>query len=111
MFANLTRSRCAVLESPQCAGSKERLPRNPTCCIVASMKHLQLIGLIACAAFFVSCESTEMAGPGQGNQETKRLAALQQEKQESAQMDEADQNLWAAQQARLNRDSNPAIRP
>jgi len=52
-----------------------------------------------------------MAGPGQGNQETKRLAALQQEKQESAQMDEADQNLWAAQQARLNRDSNPAIRP
>ncbi len=78
--------------------------------LLKNMKHLQFIGLILCAAFLTSCESTQTAGPGQGNQEQKRLAALQQQEQEAAQMDEADQNLWAAQQARLNRDSNPSIR-
>ena len=64
---------------------------------------------MVCAAFFVSCESTQTAG--QGNQEQKRLAALQQQEQESAQMDEGDQNLWAAQQNRLNRDYNPTQKP
>ena len=58
--------------------------------------------------FAVSCETTETAGTG--NQEAKRLAALQQQRQEE-QPDEATQNLWNAQQDRLNRDSNPAVRP
>jgi hypothetical protein len=73
------------------------------------MKHVQLISLIAGAAILISCETTQTAG--QGNQEAKRLAALQQQEQQSAQMDEGDQNLWNAQQDRLNRDSNPAVRP
>jgi hypothetical protein len=72
------------------------------------MKQLQLIGLIACAGFFVSCETTQTAG--QGNQEQKRAAALQQQHQEAAQLDEGDQNLWNAQADRMNRDTNPAIR-
>jgi len=73
------------------------------------MKHGQFIGPIVCAAFLISCESTQTAG--QGNQEAKRLAALQQQEQESAQMDEGDQNLWNAQQDRLNRDYNPTRQP
>jgi len=69
------------------------------------MKHLQLIGLIVCAAFLVSCETTQTTG--RGNAETKRLAALRQRQHEEQQMDEAQKNLWNAQQDILNRDGNP----
>jgi PBP1b-binding outer membrane lipoprotein LpoB len=69
------------------------------------MKHLEFISLIACAVFLASCESTETAG--RGNQESKRLAAVQQRQQKEA-ADEAQQNLWSAQQNNLNRDGNPA---
>jgi hypothetical protein len=79
--------------------------------LLKHMKHLQFIGLIVCAAFLIGCETEQVAGPGQGNQEQKRLAALQQQEQEAAQMDEADQNLWAAQQARLDREYTPTRRP
>lgn len=72
------------------------------------MKQLQLIGLIACGAFLVGCESTQTAG--MGNQERKRLAAVQQQEQQP-QPDEAEQNLQNAQQDILNRDSNPARQP
>jgi hypothetical protein len=72
------------------------------------MKYFQLFGLIACAVIFVSCETTQTAG--QGNQEQKRAAALQQQEQEAAQMDPADRNLWDVQSDRMNRDTNPAIR-
>ena len=75
--------------------------------IQARMKHLQLIGLIAGAAFFASCESTETTG--RGNQESKRLAALHQQSQKP-QPDEAQQNLWSAQENALNRDGNPVRR-
>ena len=68
------------------------------------MKHVQLIGLIACAMLFVSCETTDTAG--RGSLESKRLAALQQQRQQE-QMDEAQQNLWAAQEGFMNRDGNP----
>jgi hypothetical protein len=68
------------------------------------MKHLQLIGLIACLAFFAGCESTEMTG--RGTQESKRLAALHQQN-EQPQPDEGQQNLWNAQTNTLNRDGNP----
>jgi hypothetical protein len=71
------------------------------------MKLLQLVGLIAGAAIFVSCESTKTGG--MGNQERKRLAALQ-EAQSQPQPDESDRNLWNAQVDRLNRGTNPAIR-
>jgi hypothetical protein len=73
------------------------------------MKHLQLIALIACSTSFVSCESTETAG-GRGTQESKRLAAVRHERQQQAQADEAQQNLWSSQENTLNRDGNPARR-
>ena len=72
------------------------------------MKPLQLVSLFAAVAILVSCETTQTTG--MGNQEQKRLAAIQQQEQESAQMDEGDRNLWNAQVDRMNRDSNPAIR-
>lgn len=68
------------------------------------MKHLQLIGLIACAAFFVSCETTETTGGG--NAEAKRLAALKERQQQEGQMDDAQKNLWNAEHDILNRDGN-----
>ena len=64
---------------------------------------LQLISLIACGPFLVGCESTQTAG--MGNQERKRLAAVEQQQQ--VQVDETESNLWYAQQDKLNRDSNP----
>jgi hypothetical protein len=70
------------------------------------MKHVQLIGLFGCLALLASCESTETAGGG--NQEAKRLAAKRQQAQQRAQTDEAQENLWSAQQNTLNRDGNPA---
>ena len=69
------------------------------------MKLVQLIGLIVCAIFFASCQTTQTAG--RGNAEAKRLAALRQRQQEERQMDEAQKNLWNAQQDILNRDGNP----
>jgi hypothetical protein len=72
------------------------------------MKYLQLTSLAMFAALLMSCETTQTAG--QGNQEQKRLAAIQREQQEGAQLDEGDRNLWNAQVDRLERDSNPAIR-
>jgi hypothetical protein len=71
------------------------------------MKHLQLIGLIVCAAILIGCETTQTAETG--NQERKRLAAIQQEQQEDAQMDESDRNLWNAHQDLLYTGTNPAV--
>jgi hypothetical protein len=71
------------------------------------MRHVQLIGVIVCATFVVSCESTQTAG--QGNQERKRLAAMQQRSRER-QPDESEQNLWSAQQNTINMDGNPMRR-
>jgi Mg2+/citrate symporter len=72
------------------------------------MKHLQLIGLIVCGAILISCETTQTTS--MGNQERKRLAAIQQqERQEDAQMDQSDRNLWNAQQDLLYTGTNPAV--
>ena len=71
------------------------------------MKLLQLVGLLASVALLVGCETTQTTG--MGNQEQKRLAAIQQEQQEGAQMDEGERNLWNAHQDQLNTGSNPAI--
>ena len=71
------------------------------------MKLPQQIGLAACLTLLVSCESTQTAG--MGNQERKRLAALQQQGQQ-LQADESEQNLWRAQQITLNMDGNPMRR-
>ena len=71
------------------------------------MKPLELVGLIASVALFVGCETTQPTG--MGNQEQKRLAAIQQQQQEDAQIDEADRNLWNAHQDLLNTGTNPAI--
>ena len=72
------------------------------------MKHLELIAVMICATSFASCESTDTAG--RETQESKRLAAVQQERQRQAQTDEAQQNLWSAQANILNQDGNPARR-
>jgi len=71
------------------------------------MKQLQLVSLIAGAAILVSCETTKTTG--MGNQEQKRLAAIQQQQQEDAQMDESDRNLWNAHQDLLYTGTNPAV--
>jgi hypothetical protein len=71
------------------------------------MEHLQLIGLIVCAAILISCETIQTAG--MGNQERKRLAAIQQQQQEDAQLDESDRNLWNAHQDLLYTGTNPAV--
>jgi hypothetical protein len=71
------------------------------------MKQLQLVGLIAYAAILASCETTQSTG--MGNQEQKRLAAIQRQQQENAQYDESDVNLWNAHQDFLNTGTNPAI--
>jgi len=73
------------------------------------MKALQLMGLIACVALFNGCETTQTAG--MGNQEQKRLAAIQQEQAEAAHIDEATANLWNAELDRMNRNSSPAVNP
>jgi hypothetical protein len=71
------------------------------------MKHLQLIGLIVCGAILIGCETTQTAG--MGNQERKRLATIQQQQQEDAQIDESDRNLWNAHQDLLYTGTNPAV--
>ncbi len=71
------------------------------------MKQIGLFGFIICIAFLVGCESTETAG--RGNQEQKRRAAIERQK-EGPQPSEGERNLWNAQRDVLVRDSNPAIR-
>jgi hypothetical protein len=75
--------------------------------IPAYMKVLQLVGLVSCGLLFVACETTQTAG--QGNQEQKRLAALQEERAQP-QPDESEQNLQNAQADLINRGTNPAVR-
>jgi hypothetical protein len=41
----------------------------------------------------------------------KRIAALDERRQEEAHMDESQKNLWNAQQDILNRDGDPTVRP
>jgi hypothetical protein len=77
--------------------------------IVSDMKYLQLTGLILCAVSFAGCETTQNAGSG--NTEVKRIAALNERRQEEAHMDESQKNLWNAQQDILNRDGDPTVRP
>ena len=72
------------------------------------MKHLRLIGSVACAGLLASCESTEMAGNAAGEQRAlARQRAAQAEAAEHTPHDEAQQNLWSAQQNVVNRDGNP----
>ena len=71
------------------------------------MKQFQLAAAVLAGLVLVSCETTQTSGTG--NQEQKRLAAIQQEEQQGAQMDEADRNLWNAHQDQLNTGSNPVI--
>ncbi len=77
------------------------------------MNRLQLLALIACGApLLVSCESTDVAGRrgAAGNQEAKRVAAIEQERQQAAETDETQRNLWNAQHDILTRDGNPNLR-
>jgi hypothetical protein len=77
------------------------------------MNRLQLLALAACVApLLVSCESTDVGAhrAASGNQEAKRIAALEQERQQAAEVDEAQRNLWNAQHDILTRDGNPNLR-
>ena len=69
------------------------------------MKAMAWLALIGCVFLLIGCETTNVAGPG-GNQEAKRLAAIERQKQE-APTDEATANLWDAHEKMLDRDSNP----
>ena len=71
------------------------------------MKLLQLIAVSAVATWLIRCETTQTTG--MGNQEQKRMAALQRQQAEDAQMDESERNLWNAQQDRLYTGTNPAV--
>ncbi len=71
------------------------------------MKQLQFVGLIASMTLFAGCETTQTAG--QGNQEQKRIAALQEQRAQQ-QSDESEQNLQNAQADIQNRGTNPGIR-
>jgi hypothetical protein len=71
------------------------------------MKQLQLVALLGIFAFLASCETTETTGVG--NQEQKRMASIQRERQENAQYDESDINLWNAHQDQLMQGTNPAL--
>ena len=72
------------------------------------MNYFRFMGLIGLAALLAACESTSTAG--RGNQEQKRLAAIQQEQHEDADVDEAKRNLWNSQHDVLTRDGNAALR-
>ncbi|HJX25859.1 MAG TPA: hypothetical protein VJ252_06860 [Chthoniobacterales bacterium] len=76
------------------------------------MKLIQLIGLILGATLFASCETTQTTGNTgpRGNAEAKRVAVLEERRQEEAHMDESQKNLWNAQQDILNRDGDPTGR-
>jgi hypothetical protein len=69
------------------------------------MEHFRMLGLIVCAAFFVSCQSAQTAK--QTTLEQKQRAALR-ELQAKPRMNESESNLWNAQQDVLNRGTNPA---
>ena len=71
------------------------------------MKQLRLVSVIASTAILVSCETIQTTG--MGNQEQKRLASIQQQQQEDAQMDESDRNLWNAHQDLLYTGTNPTV--
>jgi hypothetical protein len=68
------------------------------------MKPLLFATLFSSAIVLSGCESTEVSG---GNQEAKRRAAIERQKQQ-APVDESAANLYNAQQDRINRDGNPA---
>ncbi len=57
-------------------------------------------------SILIGCETPQTTG--MGNQEQKRLAAIRQ-RQEDAQMDESNRNLWNAQQDVLYSGTNPAV--
>lgn len=67
------------------------------------MKELRFLGLIACLALFAGCASNETSG---GRQEAKRREAMEKQKQQEAQTDEGQRNLYNAHQDMINRDSN-----
>ena len=88
---------------------QERASAEPDLLYIRDMKVVQLVGLIASAAILVSCETTQTAGTGTGNQEQKRIAQIQRQQQEAAQYDESDVNLWNAHQDTLVKGTNPMI--
>jgi len=68
------------------------------------MRSVQILSVVLGFVFLVGCETTDVSGTG--NQEAKRLAAIQQQRQKPP-PEEAHANLWNAQENMLDRDSNP----
>jgi hypothetical protein len=69
------------------------------------MKVIALLSVVGCAVLLAGCETTGSAQTG-GNQEAKRRAALERQREQPP-PDEAHANLWSAHQDILDRDSNP----
>ena len=69
-----------------------------------AMRSVQILSVFLGLVFLAGCETTDVTGTR--NQEAKRLAALQRQR-EKTQLDEAHANLWNAQENALDRDSNP----
>jgi hypothetical protein len=67
------------------------------------MKYVLPIAAMACAACLAGCETTNSNG---GNQEAKRHAAIERQKQQPP-PDEAQANLWGARRDWRDQDSNP----
>lgn len=61
--------------------------------------------MVACVALIAGCETTTVSGP-KDNLEAKRMAAIEQQKQQQH-PDEGTTNLWNAQERLIDRDGNP----
>jgi outer membrane murein-binding lipoprotein Lpp len=70
------------------------------------MKYVPLLALITSAAMLAGCESTQKTA-GSDTLESRRLAAVQRQHQEAAQMSVDERNLWDAHTDLLKRDGNP----
>jgi hypothetical protein len=68
------------------------------------MKWLQIVTAMIGLGLLASCETTNVSG--RGNQEAKRLAAIERHR-EQAPLPEDQANLWSAHRNILDRDTNP----
>jgi len=69
------------------------------------MKIFLLVAVTGVGVLIAGCETTDSSRSG-GNQEAKRRAAIERQRQREP-VDEAHANLWNAHDDMLDRDSNP----
>ena len=64
------------------------------------------ISSLLAIVILAACETTSVSAQ-KGNQEAKRMAAIERLKQQQQRPDEAQANLWNAQEQLIDRDGNP----